>query len=74
MILAQTTDPLPSGGDYVVAAYLVLMALLLVYFVLMAMRLGRLEREVLQLHHLLDVRDGVGDGDTTGEAEAPPAE
>ena len=73
MILAATTDPLPSGGDYVAAAYLVLLALLLVYFVLMAMRLGRLEREVLQLHHLLDVRDGVGDGDGDNE-EASPSE
>lgn len=70
MTLAVTTDPLPSGGDYVAAAYLVLTALLLIYFVLMAIRLGRLEREVLQLHHLLDVRDGVAGSD----ADTPPAE
>ena len=55
---AATTDPLPGGGDYVAAAYLVLTALLLIYFVLMAYRLSRLEREVLSLHTLLDTRDG----------------
>jgi len=56
------TDALPGGGDYVAAAYLVLIALLLIYFVLMAYRLSRLEREVLSLHTLLDTRDGVEKG------------
>jgi len=57
-----TTPALPDGGGYVAAAVLVVVALLLVYFAVMAVRLSRLEREVLSLHRLLDTRDA-----TTGE-------
>lgn len=67
-MIAATTPALPDGGDYVAAAYLVLLALLLVYFVLMAFRLARLEREVLSLHRLLDARDG----EPSASAEAEP--
>jgi len=57
MTLAATTPALPDGGGYVAAALLVLVVLLLVYFTIMAIRLSRLEREVLSLHRLLDTRD-----------------
>lgn len=60
-MITATTPALPDGGDYVAAAYLVLTALLLVYFVLMAIRLGRLEREVLSIHSLLDARRDAGE-------------
>jgi hypothetical protein len=48
MILAA--DTLPDNGGYVAAAYLVFLALLLVYFVIMAVRLGRVERELVELN------------------------
>ena len=48
MMLA--TDTLPGNGGYVAAAYLVFLALLLVYFVIMAVRLGRVERELVELN------------------------
>ncbi len=41
---------LPDNGGYVAAAYLVLLALLLVYFVISAVRLGRVERELVELN------------------------
>ncbi|MCW2990309.1 MAG: hypothetical protein JWM73_903 [Solirubrobacterales bacterium] len=41
---------LPHDGGYVAAAYLVFLALLLVYFVIMAIRLGRIERELVELN------------------------
>ena len=63
---AATTDPLPGGGGYVAAAYLVLTALLLIYFALMAVRLSRLEREVVSLHELLDERDEQKEAGTDG--------
>jgi hypothetical protein len=44
------TDTLPGNGGYVAAAYLVFLALLLVYFVIMAIRLGRVERELVELN------------------------
>ena len=37
---------LPNDDGYVVAAYLVFLALLLVYVVIMAVRLSRVEREL----------------------------
>jgi hypothetical protein len=48
MILAA--DTLPDNGGYVAAAYLVFLALLLVYFVIMTIRLGRVERELVELN------------------------
>jgi len=46
MIVAQV---LPDNGEYVAAAYLVFLALLLVYFAIMATRLARVERELVEL-------------------------
>ncbi len=54
------TDKLPENGGYVAAAYLVFLALLLIYVAIMATRAGRLERE---LGDVLDIvqRDGAGE-------------
>jgi flagellar biosynthesis/type III secretory pathway M-ring protein FliF/YscJ len=41
--------PLHTAGKYVAAAYVVLFALVLVYVVIMAIRLGRIERELGEL-------------------------
>ena len=46
MILASN---LPNDDGYVVAAYLVFLALLLVYLVIMAVRLSRVERELVEM-------------------------
>ena len=46
IIVAQA---LPENGEYVAAAYLVFLALLLVYFAIMAARLARVERELAEL-------------------------
>ena len=43
-------EVLPENSDYVFAAYLVFFALLLVYFVIMAFRLARIERELVELN------------------------
>ena len=51
MLLATT---LPGNGGFVAAALLIVLALLLVYLVLMATRLARLERETERLHARLD--------------------
>jgi hypothetical protein len=47
MILA---DVLPENSGYVLGAYLVFFALLLVYFVIMAFRLSRIERDLVELN------------------------
>jgi hypothetical protein len=54
------TDKLPDNGGYVAAAYLVFLALLLIYFAIMAIRLSRLDRDLGELTDLaerLDERD-----------------
>ncbi len=48
--------PLGDAGPYVAAAYLVFLALVLVYVAIMATRLGRLEREIEELHELAERR------------------
>lgn len=48
------SDKLPDNGGYVAAAYLVFLALLLIYFAIMAVRAARVERELSELHDLLE--------------------
>ena len=47
MILAEV---LPENSEYVLGAYLVFFALLVIYLVIMAVRIGRLERELVELN------------------------
>lgn len=54
--------PLDSAGTYVAAAYLVFLALVLVYVAIMAAKLSRIEREVVELAELVE-GEGDGDGD-----------
>ena len=54
MILAQTTPALPDNTGYVAAAYLVFLALVLIYVVIMASKLSRFERELTELNELAD--------------------
>ncbi len=63
-LLAAST--LPDNVGYVAAAYLVFLALVLVYVAIMATKLGRVERELGELNALVD--DGVG----TPSAATPP--
>lgn len=50
---------LETSESYVAGAYLVFVALLLVYVAIMAMKLARIQRE---LHELADAAEGDGDG------------
>jgi hypothetical protein len=48
--LAETPAlPLHEAGKYVAAAYIVLFALVLIYVAIMAVRLGRIDRELGEL-------------------------
>jgi len=49
--------PLHEAGKYVAAAYLVFLALLLIYVAIMAIRLGRVERELGELLELAEERE-----------------
>jgi hypothetical protein len=49
--------PLDDAGPYVAAAYLVFLALILVYVAIMAVKLARIEREVIELADLVERQD-----------------
>jgi CcmD family protein len=47
--------PLHTAGPYVAAAYIVLFVLVLVYVAIMALRLGRIERQLGELLELSEL-------------------
>ncbi len=48
--------PLDDAGPYVAAAYLVFLALILIYVAIMASKLARIERELVELSELAEQR------------------
>jgi hypothetical protein len=48
--------PLHEAGKYVAAAYVVFLALILIYVAIMAARLSRVERELVELNELVEER------------------
>jgi hypothetical protein len=50
--------PLDDAGPYVAAAYLVFLALILIYVAIMANKLVRIARELGEVAELLERRDG----------------
>ena len=58
-LLAETPAlPLHEAGKYVAAAYIVLLAMILVYVAIMAIRMSRTERELGELLAELDREEG----------------
>lgn len=59
MVLLATSPALPlhEAGKYVAAAYIVLLAMILVYVAIMAIRLSHIERDLGELLEVSD-RDG----------------
>jgi hypothetical protein len=49
--------PLDDAGRYVAAAYVVFLALILIYVAIMATKLGRIEREIGELSAIVAERD-----------------
>ena len=60
--------PLDEAGKYVAAAYVVFFAVILIYVVIMAVRLSRLEREITELDELAARKERPEPGD---REEAP---
>ncbi len=58
--------PLDEAGKYVAGAYLVFFALVLIYVAIMAARLSRIEREVVELADMVQ-RDRAGSEQRVGE-------
>ena len=49
--------PLGDAGPYVAAAYLVFLALVLIYVAIMATKLGRVEQEISELSEIVERRE-----------------
>jgi len=64
--------PLDEAGKYVAAAYLVFLLLILVYVAIMASKLSRIEREVVEIADLVD-RKGSDPLRAGGDGNPPPA-
>jgi hypothetical protein len=55
--------PLDEAGKYVAAAYLVFLALILIYVAIMAGRLSRIERDLSEVTELLEKREAAASED-----------
>jgi hypothetical protein len=62
--------PLDEAGKYVAGAYVVFFAMVLIYVVIMAIRLQRLERDLTELDELAQRRERESDADRE-EARVP---
>jgi hypothetical protein len=63
--------PLDDAGPYVAGAYLVFLALILVYVAIMATKLARIERELVELSEIAEKRTA-RPAETDAEREAVP--
>ena len=64
--------PLAATGDgYVAAAYLVFLALVLIYVAIMAVKLSRIEREVVQIAEAVEERDRAADAAPAARSREP---
>ncbi|HMJ33859.1 MAG TPA: hypothetical protein VK501_08075 [Baekduia sp.] len=69
-MITAASNTLPDNAGYVAAAYLVFLALLVVYVGIMAYKLMRVERDVVELNRLADAeRPGTGEPDTARASE-----
>ena len=62
--------PLDDAGPYVAAAYLVFLALILVYVAIMASKLVRIQRDLTEISDLLARRDRRTEASEEPEEEA----
>ena len=70
-LIAETPAlPLHEAGKYVAAAYIVLLAMVLVYVAIMAVRMSRIERD---LGELLTQLDGESEDETAREQDRQTA-
>jgi hypothetical protein len=68
ILAAAPALPLHSAGKYVAGAYIVFLALILIYVVIMATRLSRTEKDIAELRRDLEAaRAGDRAGEHAGE-------
>jgi hypothetical protein len=72
MMLAAS-NTLPDNAGYVAAAYLVFLALLLIYVAIMAYKLVKIQRDVAEINELADRELGTGPAERERTREGTPA-
>jgi hypothetical protein len=63
LLAAAPALPLHEAGKYVAGAYVVLVAVVLIYVGIMATRLRRMERELAELNAAVEMRERAEAGD-----------
>ena len=72
VIAATPALPLDDAGPYVAAAYLVFLALILIYVAIMASKLARISRDVKEISELVARRDRRTEADEVPAEETVP--
>ncbi len=67
LVFAAPALPLHTAGKYVAAAYIVFVALILIYVAIMALRLGRNQRELAELAEELRRREAAEEREREAE-------
>jgi len=65
--------PIAAGGGEVAAAYLVFLGLVLSYLAIMATKLSRIEREVVEISELVEDRDRAASEQADARTKEPVA-
>jgi Na+/melibiose symporter-like transporter len=71
LFAAAPALPLHAAGKYVAGAYIVFVAIILIYVAIMATRLARNERDIAELMHDLKAREKADEG-SGAEREREP--
>ena len=71
ILAAAPALPLHAAGKYVAGAYIVFVAIILVYVAIMATRLARNERDIAELMRDLKARDQAGAGSVATREREP---
>jgi hypothetical protein len=69
LLAAAPALPLGEAGKYVAGAFVVFVAVLLIYFGIMAAKLQRMERELAELNAALEARARAGSGEPAASGE-----
>ena len=59
LLAAAPALPLDEAGKYVAGAFVVFVAVIVIYVGIMAVKLQRMSRELAELHRALELRDRV---------------
>ena len=60
LLAAAPALPLNEAGKYVAGAFVVFVAVIVIYVAIMAVKLQRMSRELLELNAALDLREKAG--------------